>query len=58
MENLDEAAGGPGGGRAIDLGEDIDTGVRRGPGCKPRLQSSGGTMLEHTDNCEGYRLCV
>ena len=27
VENLDEAAGGPGGGRALDLGDDIDTGT-------------------------------
>ena len=58
VENLDEAAGGPGGGRAIDLGEDIDTGARRGRGCKPRAAKFGGTVLERTDSCEGYRLCV
>ena len=29
VENLDEAAGGPGGGRALDLGDDIDTGATR-----------------------------
>ncbi|KAK9825879.1 hypothetical protein WJX81_000254 [Elliptochloris bilobata] len=29
VENLDEAAGGPGGGRALDLGDDIDNGVAR-----------------------------
>lgn len=27
VENLDEAAGGPGGGRALDLGDDIDNGT-------------------------------